>query len=85
MALTYDGTSGVARIYYNGQIVAQQNLGIFTPNTQSDLYLGGRPAIPEEVCGFAGLMDELAIYNRPLRSDEIRQDYNAGKQKTTQP
>lgn len=79
MALTYDASTGMATIYHNARIVGRQNLGMFTPLTKDDLYLGSRPAPVEEQCNFAGLMDEVAIYNRPLTSQEIQQVYNMAK------
>ena len=78
VALTYDQASGVAMIYCNGQIVGQQNIGSFTPLTTEDLYLGQRPAPSAERAGFVGLMDEPAIYNRALSSNEIAAIYLAG-------
>ena len=44
VALTYDTNSGVAVLYINGASVAQQNLGVFTPQTSYSVYLGDRPA-----------------------------------------
>jgi hypothetical protein len=38
IALTYDKTTGMAALYRNAVEVANQNLGIFTPQTSSDLY-----------------------------------------------
>ena len=79
VALTYDQASGLAVIYCNGQIVAQQNFGSFTPRTAArDLYLGERPAPSGETASFAGLIDEPAIYNRALSSNEIAAIYLAG-------
>ena len=42
VALTYDKTTGVAVLYRNGVVVATANLGVFTPQTSFDLYLGKR-------------------------------------------
>ena len=78
VALTYDKTSGMAKIYCNGVVVAQQNLGRFTPQTTYDLYLGKRPLTQGETYTFAGLLDEAAIYNRVLSTSEIQADYAAG-------
>ncbi len=79
VALTYDQNSGLATIYWNGQVVGQQNFGSFTPLTQAhDLYLGRRLAPSGEDATFAGLLDEPAIYNRALSSNEIAAIYNAG-------
>src|SRR5579872_15002 len=33
VAVSYDKSTGLAKLYLNGTIVAQQNLGIFTPQT----------------------------------------------------
>jgi len=76
-ALTYDETTGAATIYCNGTVVAQSNLGIFTPQTAYKLYLGRRVG-PEADYGFAGLIDEPSIYNRALSAAEIAAIYNAG-------
>jgi hypothetical protein len=72
VALTYDQLSGVATLYVNGGIFAQQYLGSFTPNTTGDMNLGHR--VPGSFSGsgqFAGGMDEVSIYNRALSDGEI--------------
>ena len=71
VALTYDKASGMAKIYCNGVVVAQQYLGSFTPQTSCDLYLGKRPLISGETYGFTGLFDEAAIYDHALSAAEI--------------
>jgi len=76
-ALTYDKTTGTATIYCNGQIVAQANLGRFTPQTSYSLYLGRRPG-PDADYTFAGLIDEPSLYNRALATNEIAAIYQAG-------
>src|SRR6185503_12343685 len=43
VAMTYDKTTGITTLYRNGVVVAQQNLGIFTPKTDTELTLGRRP------------------------------------------
>jgi hypothetical protein len=79
VALTYDKTTGMAAIYRNGVMVKQQNLGIFTPQTTFDLYLGRRPLSPTaEQYSFVGAIDEPAVYNRTLSSNEIAAIYLAG-------
>lgn len=42
VALTYDKTTGIASIYYNGTAVVTSHLGVFTPKTTTDLLLGRR-------------------------------------------
>jgi hypothetical protein len=75
VALTYDKDSGMAALYCNGRVVAQQKLGSFTPLTSSDFYIGRRPAGGEG--SFSGTIDEMAVYNRALTAAEIRADYEA--------
>jgi hypothetical protein len=81
VALTYDSTNGDARIYLNGAVVAQSNLGTnFTPATAYPLNFGYRPggsADPGGNSRFAGKMDEMSIYNRALSATEIAAIYNA--------
>jgi alpha-tubulin suppressor-like RCC1 family protein len=77
VALTYDQTTGAATLYCNGLIFGQANLGIFTPQTTYNLYLGHRPG-PEANYTFSGLIDEPSIYNRALSADEIAAIYNSG-------
>jgi len=49
VAVTYDKTTGDARLYLNGAVVAAQNLGIFTPQTTYDLFLGKRNAFRDSM------------------------------------
>ena len=78
VALTYNKASGIATIYRNGAVVAQQNLGSFTPLTTYNLYLGRRPPGGPDTYTFAGLLDELSLYNRALSSNEVASVYLAG-------
>jgi hypothetical protein len=67
VALTYDKASGVATLYLNGAVAAQQTLGSFTPNTTGDVNLGHR--VPGSFTGagqLAGGLDEVGIYNTAL-------------------
>jgi hypothetical protein len=79
VALTYDHTTGVATLLHNGTIVAQQNLGRFTPLTSYDFYIGRRPA-GDGVHSFYGAIDGISLYSRALTQREIREDYEAGNQ-----
>src|SRR5205807_2182715 len=71
VALTYDKTSGQARLYRNGELVATAQVGSFTPETTYDVYLGRRPA-GDGTISYVGLLDEVAIYNRVLAQQEIQ-------------
>lgn len=77
VALTYDRTSGQARLYRNGQVVADLNLGSFIPETSRNLYFGRRPA-GEDAMAYTGLLDEVAVYRRVLAPEEILAIFNAG-------
>ncbi|MGB8368199.1 MAG: LamG-like jellyroll fold domain-containing protein [Verrucomicrobiia bacterium] len=77
VALTYDKTTGLAVLYRNGVVVATNNLGVFTPQTSFDLYMGQRVAGPFAPFYFAGMLDEAKLYNRALSSNEIAAIYYA--------
>jgi RHS repeat-associated protein/uncharacterized repeat protein (TIGR01451 family) len=74
VALTYDRTTGVARIFVNGAFVATTTPGVFTPRTALPLYIGARPTSTH----FLGSIDEPQIYNRALSPFEILAIYTAG-------
>ena len=78
IAMTYDKTSGVAVLYRNGVEVATSNLGVFTPQTSFDFFMGTRPSGFFTGIYFQGIMDKIGIYNRALTAAEIRADYEAG-------
>jgi len=78
LALTYDKTSGIADLYRNGVLVAEEDMGSFTPLTSYDLYLGRRTAPDYDEYTYSGLLDEVTLYNRALSSSEIADIYNAG-------
>ncbi|MGA2660189.1 MAG: LamG-like jellyroll fold domain-containing protein [Verrucomicrobiota bacterium] len=78
VALTYVQQTGLSVMYLNGSAVAQQNLGSFTPQTSSDLYLGFRPAGLSIAYRWLGQMDEVNVYGRALSAIEIQGIYAAG-------
>jgi hypothetical protein len=79
VAMSYDRSSGVGRIYVNGQIAAEAMLGMFIPRTASDLHIGHRPAgTPFGPIWFTGMIDEPAVYRRALSPAEIAAIYGAG-------
>jgi hypothetical protein len=83
IALTYDKTSGIARLYRDGAVVAEKNVGSFTPQTSYDLYLGLRPAGGFSGPGrYKGAMDEVQIFNRALTQSDIQTIYNSGNSGT---
>jgi Concanavalin A-like lectin/glucanases superfamily/Bacterial Ig domain len=72
LASTYDGTT--IRLYVNGvQVSSLATTGNIT--TTSDLLrIGGSPALGTQY--FAGLIDEVRIYNRALTQAQIQTDMN---------
>ena len=77
VAATYTQSNGNAVVYVNGVPRAQANLGVVTPRTIGDLYFGLRPYDGGAGMRFAGLMDEVSLYNRALSAAEIQAIYNA--------
>ena len=77
VALSYDKASGIASIYYNGELAATVTPGSFTPQTSVDLYLGERVS-GDPFGAFQGLMDEASLYGRALSATEIAAIYAAG-------
>ena len=75
IAATYDKESGIARLYRNGVLMAEDYMGKFNPQTSYDLYFGHRPSVGQH---FKGELDEICIYNRALTFDEVQAVYAAG-------
>ena len=67
MAVTYDKTSGLARIYVRGTLREELHLGAFTPATKGRLFLGGEPGSNSAL----GDLDELTFYDRALTPPEV--------------
>jgi RHS repeat-associated protein len=73
-ALSYDKPSGIARLYINGVLQGQANLGSFTPQTGYDLYFG---YVQGQSNPFTGILDEISLYNRALTQTQIQAVYAA--------
>ncbi|MBI4020376.1 MAG: LamG domain-containing protein [Candidatus Aenigmarchaeota archaeon] len=77
VAVVYDGSSGVGKQYLNGVVVgtisAGSGSGLMSGTV--DLFLGKQFFAPPS--NFTGFMDEVAIYNRALSSDEIHEHAQA--------
>ena len=69
LVVTYDQSAGIGRVYINGNRVAEKQLGVFTPKTALDLYIGKRPGQVGDL--FYGLLDEIRVYNGALTSNEV--------------
>ena len=75
IALTYDKASSLGTWYLNGVIVAQRHLGGLVTGTKGDLWFSHIDRSPGNWTtdrAYAGLMDEIAIYNRALSAEEIQ-------------
>jgi len=75
VALTYDATSGFARLYRNGSELVAKDLGVFVPQTNQDFVAG---ASVSEGRYFKGTIDEITLYGRALTASEIQSVYLAG-------
>lgn len=77
---TYDGTN--QKIYMNGVLVQQQNVGVVNTSNTIPLYInyatwGGGASNSNG--RFGGGIDDIRIYNRALTDGEVLQIYNAEK------
>lgn len=75
VAVTYDKTSGMVRLFRNGSVAWEGYLGTFTPQTSYDFHLGYRASGRFSGTHFKGLMEQPAIYDRALTADEIESIY----------
>jgi len=72
LACTYDGTT--LRYYQNGVQVATVAVTASMTVTTNPLRIGGSTALSAQY--FAGLIDEVRVYNRALSATEIQSDMN---------
>ena len=82
LACVYDHAAGHVRFYVDGQNVGEVENRNVRPITIGPACIGNwdRDAIPyPEPRNFLGRMDELAIFGRPLRADEVQRTYEQGK------
>lgn len=70
---TYDGTT--AKLYTNGVLKSSQNIAVTLPIGDATL-IGASKTV--QLRQFAGLIDEVQIFNRALSASEIMNTYNAG-------
>lgn len=69
VAVTYDGTA--LRLYVNGSQVSSQATSGAIQVSDNPLWIGGNRPYGEH---FHGLIDEVRVYARALRANEIRDD-----------
>ncbi len=75
VAFTYDKVTGSGRLYRNGVLVSEQDLGIITMQTSYDFNVGAT-RLNENM--FKGRLDEISLYRRPLSITEIAAIYESG-------
>ncbi|MGH7946709.1 MAG: LamG-like jellyroll fold domain-containing protein, partial [Opitutaceae bacterium] len=68
LALTYERPIGRVRVFKNGVLVYEKDIGVFTPRTDLPLTVG---ANKDAVDRYIGTLDELSLYTRPLALSEI--------------
>ncbi|WP_459555214.1 protein kinase domain-containing protein [Lacunimicrobium album] len=73
----------VLTVYLDGQKESAKKGPLLTAEVPTGLMLGQAQETTGSRLGFRGLIDEFAIYNRPLSDDEVRQMYEAGNQQPT--
>ncbi len=71
--VTYDGSS--LKLYLNGNLENSKNVNLKTGNDFSSI---GKTQQTSVLDGFNGTIDEVAIYNRALTTEEIQQHYQNG-------
>jgi hypothetical protein len=80
VATTYDVGEGTVRLYFNGIEDASLMVGPgrLIDSSLTDLLIGAVFTGGGILENFAGLIDEVAIYNRALSAEEIAAIFNAG-------
>jgi YD repeat-containing protein len=79
VAATYDKSTGWARIFVDGQLAAEADLGIFSPQTSYDLFFGYRPSGGAAGTRYSGLLDEVSFYDRALSASQVQSLFEAGR------
>jgi hypothetical protein len=75
VAMTYEGTTGLNRLYVNGVQVAERVRGGGINVSDQNVLIGKEDSpLPRF---FKGAIDEVEIYNRPLSAAEIQDIFNA--------
>jgi len=76
LAFTYDGST--ASIYVNNTIFAQESVSGNINNVNKALLVGAGWEGSSVTYPFEGIIDEVAVYNRSLNAQEIREHYLRG-------
>ncbi len=77
VALTFDQSSGAARVYVGGTLITNASFTNIVPQTSLGLFFGYYP-FTAMGNAFKGMMDEVVWYNRALTQIEIAEIAQAG-------
>jgi len=74
-------TENKVRLYIDGNCVAERDLIELPGNSDEPIIIGSgkHPFTQEFMRGFAGMIDKIRLYDRPLTDDEIKLIYNREK------
>lgn len=75
LTATYDGSSGIAKIYLDGQLENSANIS-YTNFSPYPISIGEVFQNNCSPANMSGAIDEVKIYNRPLNAAEILEEYN---------
>ncbi len=75
LAFTYDSNSDVVKGYVNGVKTVDSTYADYAPDTAKNFIIGANP--DSLVQNFNGTIDEVRIYNRALKPEEIIEDMNS--------
>ena len=76
VAATFDGDSGVKRIFINGVLDAEQTTSRNVRESNERTTIGVRHFGDSYTYQYFGLMDDVMLYNRALSEEEIKEIYN---------
>ncbi|MFO1487815.1 MAG: LamG-like jellyroll fold domain-containing protein [Verrucomicrobiota bacterium] len=76
VAGTYDGTQ--SKLYVNGVLEASASPGFALDYDTTPIFIGTSGTWAPYLSMFGGIIDELAIFNRALSTEEVQSIYNAG-------
>ena len=79
-ALSYNDENNMVRLYLNGEAIAMSTNVLATSG--STLKVGGTPFVATNAF-FTGVIDEVRVYNKPLRPEVIKIIYSSGKPAST--
>lgn len=71
LVITYDSASGVGRLYLDGVLATEKNMGSYQPQMSFDAYVGAIPEPGGLWLKFCGLLDEIRVYNRVISAAEV--------------